>query len=222
MYFLVILAFIFAAFESLALWKGWRKLEFVAKPAVMVCLFIWLVATAGLQGALLWFGVGILFSLTGDIFLLFIDRFFIFGLIAFLLGHIAYLIGFNVPFPETLGVWVFGIAIVVGLSAVRLLRRIVEGVRTTQKRLVAPVIVYGTVITLMLLSALLTLFRPDWASTPAYLVSLGAFLFYLSDIILAWNRFVAPIENSRMLNIGIYHLAQIAIVVGVAMQFGGV
>ena len=222
MYFLVILAFIFAVLESLALWKGWHKLEFVAKPAVMVCLFIWLVATAGLQGALLWFGVGILFSLTGDIFLLFIDRFFIFGLIAFLLGHIAYLIGFNVPLPETLGVWVFGIAIVVGLSAVRLLRRIVEGVRTTQKRMVAPVIVYGTVITLMLLSALLTLFRPDWASTPAYLVSLGAFLFYLSDIILAWNRFVAPIENSRMLNIGIYHLAQIAIVVGVAMQFGGV
>ena len=220
MYFLIILAFIFAVLESLALWKGWRKLEFVAKPAVMVCLFIWLVATAGLQGALLWFGVGILFSLTGDIFLLFIDRFFIFGLIAFLLGHIAYLIGFNVPFPETLGVWVFGIAIVVGLSAVRLLRRIMEGVRTTQKRLVAPVIVYGTVITLMLLSALLTLFRPDWASTPAYLVSLGAFLFYLSDIILAWNRFVAPIENSRMLNIGIYHLAQIAIVVGVGIQFG--
>ena len=222
MYFLVILAFIFAVLESLALWKGWRKLEFVAKPAVMVCLFIWLVTTAGLQGALLWFGVGILFSLSGDIFLLFIDRFFIFGLIAFLLGHIAYLIGFNVPFPETLGVWVFGIAIVVGLSAVRLLRRIVEGVRTTQKRLVVPVIVYGTVITLMLLSALLTLFRPEWASTPAYLVSLGAFLFYLSDIILAWNRFVAPIENSRMLNIGIYHLAQIAIVVGVGMQFGGV
>ena len=220
MYFLIILAFIFAVLELLALWKGWRKLEFVAKPAVMVCLFIWLYTTAGLQGALLWFGVGILFSLTGDIFLLFIDRFFTFGLVAFLLAHLAYLVGFNVPFPETLGVWVFGIAIVVGLSAVRLLRRIVEGVRTTQKRLVAPVIVYGTVITLMLLSALLTLFRPDWASTPAYLVSLGAFLFYLSDIILAWNWFVAPIENSRMLNIGIYHLAQIAIVVGVAMQFG--
>jgi hypothetical protein len=72
----------------------------------------------------------------------------------------------------------------------------------------------------MLLSALLTLFRPDWASTPAYLVSLGAFLFYLSDIILAWNKFVAPIKNSRILNIGLYHLGQIAIVVGVAMQFG--
>jgi len=220
MNFLIILAFIFAALESLALWKGWHRLEYVVKPAVMICLLIWLVATAGLKGALLWFGIGIIFSLVGDIFLLFIDRFFMFGLIAFLLGHIAYLVGFNIPFPQSLGVWAFGIAIVIGLSAVRLIRRIVDGVRSKQQRLVVPVIVYSTVITLMLLSALLTLFRPEWYSTPAYLVSLGAFLFYLSDIILAWNRFVSPIKNSRILNIGIYHLAQIAIVVGVAMQFG--
>jgi len=220
MYFLIILAFIFAGLESLALWKGWLRLEFVAKPAVMICLFIWLLVTAGFKGALLWFGVGILFSLSGDIFLLFIDRFFIFGLIAFLLGHIAYLIGFNSPFPEMPGVWALAISVVIGLSAVRLLRRIVAGVRTTQKRLVVPVIVYSTVITLMLLSALLTLFRPEWKSTPAYLVSFGAFLFYLSDIILAWNKFVSPIKNGRMLNIGMYHLAQIAIVVGVGMQFG--
>ena len=217
---LIFLAFIFAGLESLALWKGWPKLEYFVKPAVMVCLFIWLYATVGLQGTLLWFGIGILFSLAGDIFLLFIDRFFMFGLIAFLLGHIAYLVGFNIPFPETLGVWAFAISVVIGLSAVRLLRRIVEGVRNTQPRLTIPVIIYGTVITLMLLSALLTLFRPEWASTPAYLVSFGAFMFYLSDIILAWNRFVSPIKNSRMLNIGAYHLAQIVIVIGVAIQFG--
>jgi alkenylglycerophosphocholine/alkenylglycerophosphoethanolamine hydrolase len=220
MYILIILAFIFAALESLALWKGWRWLEFIAKPAVMVCLFTWLSVTAGMQGSLIWFGIGILFSLIGDVALLFIDRFFMLGLIAFLLAHSAYLVGFNIPFPQTLEVWAFAIAIVIGLSAVRLLRRIVDGVRTKQKRLVLPVIIYSTIITLMLLSALLTLFRPDWASTPAYLVSLGAVLFYFSDIVLAWNRFVAPIKNGRMLNIGLYHLGQIAIVVGVALQFG--
>ena len=219
MNFLILFALIFAGLESLALYKSWPKLEYVAKPAVIICLFIWLVSTAGLGGALLWFGIGLIFSMMGDIFLLFIDRFFMFGLISFLLAHIAYLVGFNVPFPESLGVWAIAISIVVGISAVRLLRRIVDGVRKNQPRLTIPVIVYSAVITLMLLSALLTLFRPEWASTPAYLVSLGAFLFYLSDIILAWNRFVAPIKNSRMMNIGVYHLAQIAIIVGVAMQF---
>lgn len=217
---LIVLAFVFAGLESLALYKSWPKLEFVAKPAVMVCLFIWLYFTAGLEGALLWFGVGIIFSLVGDLFLLFIDRFFMVGLIAFLIAHIAYLVGFNTPPPQGLDAWSFGVAIVIGISAMRLLRRVVAGVRENQPRLVGPVVVYSIIITLMLLSALLTLFRPEWRTTPALLVSLGAFLFFISDIVLAWNRFITPIKHGRMLNIGIYHLAQIAIVVGAAMQFG--
>ena len=218
---LIILAVIFAGLEALALYKGIRKLEFVAKPAVMVCLFIWLTTTAGLQGALLWFGIGILFSLAGDIALMFIDRFFIVGLVAFLLGHVAYLIGFNIPLPQTVTFWNIGFAIMIGLGSVRVLRRIMESLHAKgQSRLVIPVIVYGVVITLMLLAAMLTLFRLDWGATAALLVSFGAALFYFSDIILAWNRFVNPIKNGRMLNIGMYHIAQIMIILGVAMQFG--
>ena len=221
MNFFIILAFIFAALESLALWKSWQKLEFVAKPAVMVCLFIWLYSTAGLQGALLWFGIGILFSLAGDIALLFIDHFFMIGLVAFLLGHLAYLIGFNTPLPQTTTIWSIGLAIVIGLGSVRMLQRIVGSLRAKgQERLIVPIIIYGTVITLMLLAAMLTLFRLDWDATASLLVSFGAALFYFSDITLAWHRFVTPIKNGRMLNIGMYHLAQIMIVVGVGMQFG--
>lgn len=221
MYLLIILAFIFAGLESLALYKGWRKLEFVVKPAVMVCLLIWLYITAGLQGALLWFGIGILFSLIGDVALMFIDRFFIVGLVAFLLGHVAYLVGFNIPLPPAPTLWSIGFAIVIGLGSVRVLRRIVGSLRAKgQVRLVVPVIIYGIVITLMLLAAMLTLFRLDWDATAALLVSFGAALFYFSDITLAWHRFVNPIKNGRMLNIGMYHIAQIMIVVGVAMQFG--
>jgi uncharacterized membrane protein YhhN len=218
---LIILAFIFAGLESLALYKGIRKLEFVVKPAVVICLFIWLTTTAGLQGALLWFGIGLLFSLAGDISLMFIDRFFIVGLVAFLLGHVAYLIGFNIPLPQTVTFWSIGFAIMVGLGSVRVLRRIVESLHAKgQSRLVIPVIIYGVVITLMLLAAMLTLFRLEWDATAALLVSFGAAMFYFSDITLAWHRFVNPIKNGRMLNIGMYHIAQIMIVLGVAMQFG--
>jgi len=218
---LILLAIIFAGLESLALYKGIRKLEFVVKPAVMICLFIWLYTTAGLQGATLWFGVGILFSLAGDISLLFIDRFFMLGLVNFLLGHVAYLIGFNTPLPQTTTVWSFGLAFMIGIGSVRVLRRIVGSIRAKgQKRLVVPVVIYGTVITLMLLAAMLTLFRLDWDATAALLVSFGAALFYFSDIVLAWHRFVSPIKNGRMLNIGMYHIAQIMIVTGVGMQFG--
>ncbi|MGD8404130.1 MAG: lysoplasmalogenase [Anaerolineales bacterium] len=218
---LIILAFIFAGLESLALWRGRRQLEYIAKPAVMICLFIWLYLSVGLKGAPLWFGVGILFSLAGDVALLFIDRFFMLGLINFLMGHVAYLIGFNTPLPQSTTVWSIALAVMIGLGSVRVLRRIVGSIRAKgQKRLVGPVIIYGTVITLMLLAAMLTLFRLEWDATAALLVSFGAALFYFSDIVLAWHRFVSPIKNGRMLNIGMYHLAQIAIVAGVGMQFG--
>ncbi|MDK1082347.1 MAG: lysoplasmalogenase [Anaerolineae bacterium] len=191
----------------------------MAKPAVMIWLFIWLTTTAGLQGALFWFGVGILLSLAGDIALMFSSRFFTLGLLAFLLAHIAYVFGFNTPPPQTLDVWAIAISIIIGLNAMRLGRRILAGVRNAQKRMVIPVVIYSAVITLMLLSALLTLFRPEWKSTPAYLVSMGAFLFYLSDIVLAWNKFISPIKNGRLINIATYHLGQILLIVGAVSQF---
>lgn len=214
-------AFVFAVLEALAMWKNWPKLEWLAKPAVMVCLFAWLTLAAGLQGALLWFGLGVLFSLAGDVALMMPDRFFVVGLGAFLLAQIAYLVGFNTPLPDTATVWGVGIAVVLGLSALRVMRPIVAGVRAKGgNRLAGAVILYSIAITLMLLSALLTLFRPDWRSNAALLVSTGAFLFYLSDIVLAWNRFVTPIRRGRLVNIGLYHLGQIAIVGGVILQFG--
>ncbi len=83
-----------------------------------------------------------------------------------------------------------------------------------------PVVVYGTVITLMLLSAILTIYRTDWKTSASGLVSLGAILFYFSDIILAWNKFVKPIKNGRLVNMVTYHLGQIALITGVIVQFG--
>ncbi len=90
-------ALVFAVLHALALWRGLKWLQFIAKPAVMVMLFIHLWTAVGLAGASFWFGLGILFSLVGDVFLLLHDRFFLFGLVSFLIGHIAYMIGFNSP-----------------------------------------------------------------------------------------------------------------------------
>jgi len=59
-----------------------------------------------------------------------------------------------------------------------------------------------------------------WRAGAAILVSLGALLFYASDILLAWNKFVSPIKHGRMFNIGAYHLGQIGLIAGVVMQFG--
>ncbi|MBV5331670.1 lysoplasmalogenase, partial [bacterium] len=205
-----IAALVFAALEALALWKQWLKLEYLAKPAVMIVLFLWLWKSTGLGGASLWFGLGILLSLVGDILLMIsLDRLFLAGLVAFLLAHAAYLIGFNIPIPE-ISAWGFVLAVIVGLGGVRVMRRIVASLESSgQTRMRMPIIIYSTVISLMLLSAMMTLTDITWTANAAVLVSAGAFLFYVSDVILAWNKFVAPIQNGRIYNIGAYHLGQI-------------
>jgi uncharacterized membrane protein YhhN len=216
-----IAALIFAALESLALWKKWSRLEYLAKPAVMIILFIWLWTSTGLSGASLWFGLGILLSLTGDILLMVsLDRLFMAGLIAFLLAHLAYLIGFNIPIPQ-ISAWGFFLAIMVGLGGMRVIRRIVAAlVASGQTRMRTPIIIYGTVISLMLLSAMMKMTDFTWNANAATLISVGAFLFYVSDIILAWHKFVAPIQNGRIYNIGAYHLGQITLIAGVIAQLG--
>ena len=212
-------AFVFAVLESLAVWKQIRGLEFIAKPAVMVVLLGYLWTSVGLTGVPLWFGLGILFSLAGDVFLLWLDRFFLFGLVSFLLGHIAYVIGFNLP-ASPLSLWGMLLAVMIGLGGARVIRRILSGLAEKgQNRLRGPVAVYGAVISLMLLSAMLKLTDPAWGAGASLLVALGAFLFFLSDIVLAWNKFVTPIQNGRILNIGLYHLGQIMLAAGVVMQF---
>jgi uncharacterized membrane protein YhhN len=215
-----IIALIFAGLDSLALWKKWLRLEYLAKPAVMLVLFLWLWISTGLSRAPLWFGIGILLSLTGDVLLMIsLDRFFLAGLMVFLLAHVAYLIGFNTPVPE-ISAWGFILAIMVGLGSMRIVRRILIALTANgQVRMRAPIIIYGTVISLMLLSAMMKLTDLTWNTGAAALVGVGAFLFYISDIILAWNKFVSPIQHGRIYNIGAYHLGQIALITGVIAQF---
>lgn len=221
MYIWLILALIFAAFESFALWKSWDKLEYVVKPAVMICLFVWLYVSTGLQGLALWFGVGILFSLAGDVLLMIsLDRMFIFGLLTFLFAHVAYIFGFQ---NELMSVttWSVLLAVILFISAVRVTRRIVTAIRTKgQTRLVIPVVIYSTVITVMLYTAMTTLSNLTWKAGASILVSMGAFLFYISDLILAWNKFVSPVKNGRILNIAAYQLGQIGLIAGVISHFG--
>ncbi len=212
-------ALIFAALTALAIWKTNRRLEFVAKPAVMIVLFAYLWTSIGLAGAPLWFGLGMLFSLAGDVLLLWLDRLFLYGLVAFLFAQIAYVIGFNLP-VSPLSVWGIFLAIIIGLGGARIIRRILSALTEKgQARLRVPVAVYGAVISLMLLSAMLKLMDAAWDASAGLLVAAGAFLFYLSDIVLAWNKFVSPINHGRTLNIVLYHLGQIMLAAGVVMQF---
>jgi uncharacterized membrane protein YhhN len=220
MYIWLILALLFAALEAVAVSKNLRRLEYVAKPAVMVCLFLWLYASTGLRGNALWFGMGIVFSLTGDVLLMLsLERLFLFGLIAFLIAHIFYITGFRDELT-VINAWSLILLVLIAINVSRLIRRIIGAMRLKgQNRLVIPVAVYGTVISVMLYAAMSTIYDPAWKTSAAFFVSVGAFLFCASDVILAWNKFVAPLRNGRVLNIALYHLGQIGLVAGAISQF---
>ena len=215
----LILAIIFASLEVLAVSKNVQRLEYVAKPAVMLCLFLWLFADTGLQGHAFWFGMGILFSLAGDVLLTF-ERMFLPGLVAFLLAHLAYIVGFREEIL-TLTAWSLILALFIAVNIGRLLGRIVETMRSKgENKLVFPVLVYGIMISVMLYAAMSTISNSAWKNSAALFISVGAFFFCVSDAILAWNKFVAPVRNGRVWNIVLYYLGQIGLIAGVIAQFG--
>ncbi len=216
----LLVALLFAALEIFAVQKRQTRLEFIAKPLVMLALFLWLWTSTTLSGAALWFGMGILFSLLGDVLLVIPrEQIFLFGLIAFLLAHISYIIGFNMPLPP-LTAWGFLLAIMIAWGGSRIIRRILTPLAAQgQLHLRLPILIYAVTISIMLLSALLKLTDLSWNANAALLVGAGAFLFYVSDLILAWNKFVIPIQNGPLYNITSYYLGQIMLIAGVVLQY---
>jgi uncharacterized membrane protein YhhN len=220
MYLWLGLALIFALLEAIAVSKNLGQLEYIAKPGVMFSLFLWLYTTTGLQGNTFWFGLGVLFSLAGDVLLMIsLDRLFLPGLAAFLLAHISYITGFRAELM-TANIWSLILLVFIAINVSRLLRRIVGSMRARgENRLILPVIVYGIVISIVLYAAMSTTSNLAWTPLAAFLVSAGALLFAASDVILAWMKFVTPLKNGRIWNIALYHLGQIGLIAGVISQF---
>ncbi len=94
-YYPIIVVLILAILDWIAAEKKIKPLEYVAKPATMLALLWWMWQSVGLGGSMLWFTLGAIFCLAGDVFLMIPRDMFIFGLLAFLVGHVFYVIGLN-------------------------------------------------------------------------------------------------------------------------------
>ena len=217
----LILTFLFTLFEVIAVSRNMPKLEMIAKPGVIIYLFLWLYFSTNFQGSTFWFGVGLLFSLVGDILLLNpSNMMFLAGLVAFLFTHIFYIGGLRSELAAG-SAWSLILLIFIAINGIRLLRRITGTMRAKgENGLVIPVIVYGIIISVMLYAALSTLYDPAWKSSAALFASIGAILFWFSDLILAWDKFVSPVKHGRIWNIALYYLGQIGLIAGVISQFG--
>ena len=209
-----------AILDWLAVWRQWRRVGYFAKPLTIILLFAWLVWITHLKGPTLWFGIGLFFSLAGDTLLLLPPRFFLPGLAAFSLTHMLYFIGFMVPIPGEGYMGASVLVLIIGGMVFLVMRKITTAqINRGLKKLVRPTIFYAVLISLMQLSALWTLLREDWYIVNALLVSLGAVLFYFSDLTNAWIRFVKPVRSGRVLVMVTYHLGQFLLILGVVLNF---
>lgn len=214
----LVISLVLASIDWLVVARRKKRLEYVFKPATMVALLIWAwLLTQGPHddweaGFLL---PGLALSLIGDILLMLDARFFLPGLAAFLLAHLCYIAALNSTPPP----WpTFALLAVVAAVGLPLYRAITDNLRRRgQTALVMPVTLYSLVISLMLLSAWATLFRPEWTRLRRGLVAAGASLFFASDAMLAWDRFVKPSPSARLRVMVTYHLGQIALAASIAL-----
>lgn len=217
---LLIFSILFAILDWISVWKEWKVGVYIAKPATILFLLLWSFVISGWRGGMSWFGTGLIFSLAGDIFLMLNPRFFMPGMLAFFFTQICYLIGFNaVPLEFTFLVGMA--AVIAGMAASGVIRLIQPALqaRMTGRWSLLPFYVYFASVTLMLLSAWLCLLRPEWSQPAAGLAAGGGTLFFLSDSLLSYDRFVKPIHHGRFWVHMTYQAGQLALISGAMLHF---
>ncbi len=137
--------------------------------------------------------IAMIFCLGGDIALMFeSEKAFKIGLVLFLVGHIFYggIITYFNDFAAFDSVYTT-IVILLGLPIFLFLYPSLE-------KLKVPVIFYMIVISFMLNAALLSFDSAYFNELQAWHLALGAGLFYLSDVMLAINKFRFPFKLNRI------------------------
>lgn len=209
-----------AVLDWIALWRGWRFVHWAAKPATLILLIAWFSQVGRWQGDLPWFGIGLIFSLLGDILLEMGMAFFIFGMLAFFTAHAWYLTGFSRSPLEPGGILLIPLIFILVYSYA-FLKSVLSGLREHHEmKLSKPLIGYGLILGAMWFFAVTTLLRPQWPIKAVVLCTVGASFFLVSDSILAYTRFIRTLPAGNLLVMITYHVAQIMIASGALIQAG--
>jgi uncharacterized membrane protein YhhN len=183
-----------------------RSLEYFCKPAVMAALIGVAVAVNASYGhRRQWFVAALALSMLGDVFLMLPRDLFVAGLASFLLAHVAYVVGLRVHGGSS-AAWALPAVGVLAVDVV-LARPVLAAVRQRHRQLLVPVLAYMLVISTMVSAAL---------ATGLAVAIVGAVLFFTSDTLIAWNRFVRPQPWMPLAIIVTYHAGQAGLVLSLA------
>jgi uncharacterized membrane protein YhhN len=199
-------------------------LHYLVKPMIMISLsvFYFYQMMHRRDWAHYLMQAALLFSLMGDLFLMFRgDWFFQLGLGSFLLAQIAYIGVFSQTQSDgEVGPillrkpWLVLPFLAYGLALIAILY-------PNLGSLLLPVVIYALALTTMTLMAL-----NRWRRVPQdsfSFVFLGALLFFISDSLIAVDRFAHDLLNIPLAKVWImltYMVAQYLIVMGILIQYG--
>jgi len=204
---LLVVAAVWAVGDWSAVALRLKPLEYVAKPATMVALLGVALTLSPHVDARRWaFVVAIVFSVLGDVFLMVPADLFVAGLSSFLLAHLAYIVGLRIAAPGVRPLVFSAIPVVVVAALIG--SRVLASVRERRPELAGPVAAYIGVITVMVAAAL---------ATGEPLAAFGGVLFMVSDALIAWNRFVVPLEWAPVTIMVTYHVAQALLVLSLGL-----
>lgn len=204
------------AIHLFALSKNDDSLALASKPLLMIALIMFFFDRARntIPKIKLFIFAALVFSLAGDTFLMFQQQnasYFTYGLASFLVAHIFYILYFrglrklnNAETTATKKI-LSGLSVVYAIILLAVLFPKLGS-------MTIPVIVYGAVISAMLVSCFLAF--ANWNSRFAIFSTLGAVLFVISDSLLAINKFHTPFGNAGFLVMLTYGFAQFFLVWG--------
>jgi len=154
----------------------------------------------------IWILAALLFCLCGDIALMFQENqnAFRIGLVLFLVAHVVYALTFfkfSGGIPAPIGMTVT-LAIIAAIGYFYLYPKLGP--------MKISVLVYILIITYMLNRAMTTHLSDNFSNRQAWLISVGAGLFYISDFMLAVNRFRWSFKYNRI-SLAFYYSGQLLI-----------
>jgi uncharacterized membrane protein YhhN len=194
-----------------------QEIRLFTKPLIIFCLLIYfLTLTKGIKNTILRTSVAaaLIFSILGDTLLLF-PNLFIYGLGAFFMAHLCYIIAFkflqNKPFAidqvNFLKQFAYNLPIYILVAILYFL------IQPNLHELKIPVILYIMIIVTMVSTARERFGKTNPSSF--WPIFIGAFIFMISDAMIALNMFYKPFPESGVLIMGTYMIAQLMIVLGV-------
>ncbi|MCF7807464.1 MAG: lysoplasmalogenase [Candidatus Marinimicrobia bacterium] len=187
-----------------------RKLIYIFKPIATISVIIIAALALPRGGAYLPYSImillGLLFSFFGDMALMFPRNLkaFRLGLANFLIAHLVYSVAF-LSLGEFSEIHIIPIAMLAFVSG-SFFMIIKQGLASMK----IPVISYIIIITLMVGSAISIQGAGRISCLAGTLVLMGAILFYVSDLILAANRFWKPWKYNRI-SLAFYYSGQLLI-----------